>query len=204
MNEEKIDYLKEDPAIPSQRFALVSMVEPTNKKLVSARESFFAAHFLKHFIEEHDKALKWKLDENELTDLMKEKLDISLENVKRLYYEHQKFNMDKIDNEFNLEQNKNDEPLISGFKIRKVYSNEMLMKSEISTFQKHEPAIDIYVAPIGKWIPYCPRSQTNITHEYANDKLNDVVSMQYKRMEDDTIEFDKRFATAFAKEEKEN
>ena len=192
MENKQIDYLKEDPVLPGQTIALVSMVEPKNSRLLMNRESFFATRFLKGFLEEYTQALTYKIKngEEKLTDIIKEKLDISYENVKNQYYEFQKLSLDKLEQEFTKEQNTNAEPTITGFKVRGVFPNQMVAAQKAKELNTYEPFANIFAIEVGKWTPYCPLNDNDITPEYAEEKLNDLVKSKISEADKAKIAFE--------------
>ena len=209
----KMDYLKHDEAIPGQKYALISMVEPKHSKLLMNRESFIAANFIKYFIEEHVRVKqyeynnkfrnkKWaKLSNNDekstknnedLDTFMKEKLNLSFENIRKLYYEYQQYHGTKLDQQFNEKYNPDDEIVITGFKIRGVYPNETIARAEVDKFHLFEPAVDIYVAPVGKWIPYCSNTDQGIVKTYGEEKLNNIMAQKDIELQIKKAKFDDR------------
>jgi len=174
---QKIDYLKEDQEIPGQSIALVSMVEPTNSRMLMNRESLFATRFLKGFLEEYTQALTYKIEngEDKLTDMIKEKLDISYENIKNQYYEFQKLSLAELESEFNKTQNTNGEPTVTGFKVRGVFPNQLVAAQKAKELQVAEQFSNIFALPVGKWVPYCPMNSNDITPEFQEEALNDLV-----------------------------
>jgi len=165
------DYLKEDPYIPGQEYALISMVEPKNSKLLMNRESFFMTHFIKEYIGDNS---------------------VDYEDMKQKYYDYIALNQSRLDKRFNDEHNKSGEITISGLKIRGVYPC-IPKEKDIKKLHEHEPAVDIYVAPIGKWIPYCPINSDEILDvKYAHDKLNNVMKQCNKESSIEKQLFDKR------------
>lgn len=172
-----IDYLKEDPIINSQKFALVSMLEPKNKDLLMNRQAFFSSHFLIKFMEQHQLAVEYKKKhgKKKLTQYMKEYLDLSYENIRDRYYDFIQLHHDELDTKFNTKYNENDEIVLTGFKIRGTYPNKLVLDQEIKKFHLIEPHVDIYSCPVGRWIPYCPKSNEKITEEYAENKLNNLM-----------------------------
>lgn len=191
---DKIDYLKEDPIIPGQMYALISMMEPRNSSLVSNRESFFATMFLEWFLQENENTKEYirKNGTKALTPLMKEKLDISYKNIQNLYYEFVKNHSQKLYDKFNKEINKNNEPVVTGLKVRGTYPSTEFMEDAIETFHLNEPAVDIYTIPVGKWVPYLPGGQTGITEEYAEKKLNSLMNQQNIQLQERKLKFDER------------
>lgn len=202
-NPEKIDYLREDPVITGQEVALISFVEPKEKKLLKNRESFFATRFLKGFIEEYKQALEYQMKnpEKELTDEVKENLDISYENIKGKYYEYQKFNLQQLDQEFDSKYNDNKVPTVTGFKVRGVYPNQLITKTKAQELQHYEPAINVYCIPVGKWIPYCPLNDQEIDSEYQETELNEILKKKEDEYLKKELEFNHRKSELLKKTE---
>lgn len=191
---EKVDYLKEDPVISGQEVALISFVEPQEKRLLKNRESFFATRFLKGFIEEFKQAHEFTLQnpDTELTEEIKEKLDISYNNIKTKYYEYQKFNLSQLDAEFDKDFNKNKVPTVTGFKVRGVFPSQLVTGTKAKELQSLEPAINVYCVPVGKWIPYCPLNDQEIDSEYQTNELNDILKKKDDEHAKRQIEFEER------------
>lgn len=202
---EKVDYLKEDPSIASQEVALVSFVEPQEKRLLKNRESFFATRFLKGFIEEYKIAHEFTLKnpDAELTNEIKEKLDISYENIKTRYYDYQKYNLKQLDEEFDKEYNTNKVPTVTGFKVRGVFPSQLNTSAKAKELQALEPAINVYCIPVGKWIPYCPLNDQEIDSEYQTNELNEILKKRDDEHIKRELEFEQRKIDMLKKAEEE-
>lgn len=190
-----VDCLKEDEPIPGQRTAVISMVEPKYSKLMSNREAFFAANFLQKFFAERKSIEQYITKESNnisVTDLMKENFDFSFENIQKLYYEYLKFNGNTLQQKFDTKYNPQDIMLITGFKVRGVFSNDDLLKQAIKKFHKFEPAVNIYTVPVGKWIPYCPISDENIPQEFAEKQLNNLIKKQKFDVQEEKEKFENK------------
>jgi hypothetical protein len=188
--------LKTDPCIPGQKFALISMIEPKNKKLLKNKESFYATHFLHFFLQENNNVCEYeaKNGTEALTDMMKEKKNLDYDNIQMMYYEYLQSHSNHLDNEFNKLHNPKNEMVISGFKIRGVYpeQNETLQQ-DIEKFHNYEPYVDIYTAPIGQWVPYCPADTTDIISvQYAHEKLTAMLDNKKKNMKMQKKAFNER------------
>ena len=205
MESEKIDFLKEDPTIPGQEVALISFVEPQQKRLLKNKESFFATRFLKGFIEEYKLALEFTINnpDKELSDEIKEKLDITYENIKDKYYEYQKFNLSKLEEEFDKNYNKDKVPTVTGFKVRGVFPSQLVTTSKAKELQSFEPAINVYCVPVGKWIPYCPLNDQEIDSEYQTEQLNQLLKKKDDEHLKNELEFNHRKSELLKKAEEE-
>ena len=195
MNHQKKDWLKEDPVIDSQKIALVSMMEPKNHLLVRNRESFFATHFITWFLQEHNNTKEFmkKFPDQPLSDLMKEKLDFSYQNIQKQYYSYIENDENGLSDIFNRENNKNNEPIITGFKIRGTYETLEQAKYDARKFHDLEPAVDIYTVPVGKWMPYIPENSAGVTAEYTEKKLQSLMEQKNIEMDIRKADFDDRF-----------
>ncbi len=199
------DWLKEDPPRSSQKLVLLSMVEPRNSNKARNRESFIAANFIKYFLDENKQVKEYikKKGTGSATDLMKEKLCYDYENIRKLYYSFTYVNGKKLEEEFTEKYNKNDEVMVTGIKVRGVYAAKgPELDSDIKTFRSLEPNIDIYTAPVGKWVPYIPSGQRGVTEEFANDKLTEIFKDNQKEIDATKKEFDER-CKIHKKEQKE-
>lgn len=82
----KVDYLIEDPDIPTQRFCCVSFIEPRDMRLVAKKETFMATHFMTQFLQEYEIAKEFSSNPNNpVTPEIQEKLDFSFENIQKQY-----------------------------------------------------------------------------------------------------------------------
>ena len=132
MEEKKIDYLKEDPEVPNQQIALVSMIEPQNSRMLMNKESFLATKFIDKFLKDYIQARDYinKEGEDKMTDIIKEKLDLSYENVRDRYYDWKKISLNDHEKEFDKKYNENREPTVTGFKVRGAYPNILVAKEK--------------------------------------------------------------------------
>ena len=205
MENQKVDYLKEDPVIPGQEVVLISFVEPQQKRLLKNRESFFATRFLKGFVEEYKQALEYQLKnpEKELTEEVKSKLDITYENIKDKYYSYQKYNLTKLDEEYDKEYNKDKVPTVTGFKVRGTFPNQLVTGQKVKELQRLEPAINVFCAPVGKWIPYCPLNEEEVESEYREEQLNELLKKKEDEHLKSELEFNHRKSELLKKAEEE-
>jgi hypothetical protein len=206
METQKVDYLKEDPIIPGQEVALISFVEPKNARLLQNKESFIASNFITHFLQLYEKTKKYQKEhpEEELTEELKETLNISYESIQKQYYSYQKFNLSVLENAFNKKNNKNKEPTVTGFKVRGVYPNQLVTKNKAEELHHFEPAINVFCIPVGKWIPYCPLNDQEVDSVYQNEQLNNLVKGKEDEMIKRDVDYEERKLRLKKKNEEEN
>jgi len=135
-------------------------------------------------------SLEMEHGEEKLTDLMKERLDISYESVKQQYYTFQEVMMTELDTEFEQNFNKKAEPTVTGFKIRGVYPSAEVAQEYAKQFHAYEPAVNIYTTPVGQWVPYCPMSDAQITAEYAQEQLTALMKSKADEVAKRQVEFE--------------
>ncbi len=177
MNEQKnIDYLTEDPIIPSQQYVCLSFIEPP-KDLLEAKEDFFMKKFLKQFMKdmyldfcvknniEHEKAQEPSFTETQINEM---------------YTAFKENNLDKLQLEFN-EQNEH-RTNIRGLKIRGSYTTQEEAKSRAQKLRREDNAHHIFVGQVGFWLPFNPINLDNVEQDYVNNQLNDLI--KEKRLAD--------------------
>jgi hypothetical protein len=204
----KYQYLKEDPQIPGQRFAVVSFAEPTNQDVVVNREAFVASRFLKVFIEEHLQAVEYMEKNVEtpeaITPEIKEKADLSYENIQKMFYLFRQLNFGKLQSEFEKLDEQNEQLSMRAFKVRGVYYTQEEATERCHEMVKFEPAVDVFTAKVGAWLPFNPVNIQDITVEHMDDELNTLIK---SKVDEDTkrkLEFQERKQKAIESIDKTN
>ena len=64
---------------------------------------------------------------------------------------------------------------VRGIKIRGVYGNEQEARSRATELQKSDALHNIYVAPVGKWLPWDDDPSKAQDEEYAETELNRIM-----------------------------
>lgn len=190
------DFLKIDTPIVNQTFALVSFVEPQNSNLVRQLEKFYTSEFIKWWTNEYKTILKWnQTNTKTYSDEMKQHLDTDQDNIELTYKEWLLTKESSLRDQFNKEHNQKDELIIRGFKIRGVYSTELEAKKASELLHVYEPAVNIYIVPVGKWVPYIENCEEIDNIIYSHNKLNEILSKKVLDIESKKLDFDDRFKT---------
>jgi hypothetical protein len=191
---EKVDYLKVDPKIPGQNFVCLSFVEPTNQDLVVDRESFFASKFVREFVGDYLQAKDYvdSNPEEKASDEIKAKLDLSVEAMEKKFYEFRSFNMAKLQTEFEEQDEKNKRVSMKGIKVRGTFNTLEEANERAKEMRKTEEAFHVYVGQVGYWMPFMPANTDDITAEYDEDDLNELVHSKIKEDEKRKIEYEER------------
>jgi hypothetical protein len=175
------DFLEVDQKIPGQNFTCLSFVTP---KCLPEKQVFFLHSFLKTIAKNYD------LDEDSIQEKYKDFLYI---------------NEEKLDSEF---YEKNDfQTTISGLKVRGTYDSLKEAQVRAKVLQRKDPNFNVFVAPVGYWLPWDPHPHKIDEQEYAEKELNTLVKKYKENQENkekhfnDNIKYAKEQA-AKAKEDK--
>lgn len=90
---------------------------------------------------------------------------------------------------------------MAAVKIRGSYTSEDEARRRAKHLQKVDPNFDIFVAPVGVWLPLV-NSTENIPVEYANEQLNDIIKGYKENQEKQKEIFDKRKSEMVAEAKK--
>jgi hypothetical protein len=187
-NPKYIDLLDEDKPIAGQKFACISFISPD--KIIRQKDMFFFEEFLKQFdlnksLEKFTQFLNFisfKLD-----DEYKNFIDAHEEKLEEKYKENYGF-----------------QTSTRGLKIRGVYPNEQEAELRCKILRELDPHHDIYVGPVGMWIPWEPEAYKTGRVEYLEDELNQLMNEKQKNEKTAKMEFDKRVREAKEKAMEEN
>ena len=61
---------------------------------------------------------------------------------------------------------------VRSVKVRGVYSSEEEAKDRCEKLQKIDGLHNVYIAPVGKWLPWCDDPEKATDFEYAESELN--------------------------------
>tara|TARA_B100001123_G_C15115961_1_gene949371 strand:- start:315 stop:1058 length:744 start_codon:yes stop_codon:yes gene_type:complete len=64
---------------------------------------------------------------------------------------------------------------VRGVKVRGVYASEEEAKRRCEELNKIDPDFNIYIAPVGCWLPWCDDPDKAEDCEYANEELNKLM-----------------------------
>lgn len=181
-DDDNVDWLTSDPPIYDQRYALVSLVLP--ESMTVKRELFLMTEFLK----------KTCADLNQRMELQPGKpLKVDADRLAEEYTGFKEVQGKKLGQEF-AEANGN-ATSVMGLKIRAVFESEGHARKRTKHFQEMDPACNVFLAEVGKWLPMYPSMEAHIENEeFANEQLNDMMK-KYKenlRMKDELYQQDKR------------
>ena len=72
---------------------------------------------------------------------------------------------------------------VRSVKVRGVYSSEEEAKDRCEKLQKMDGNHNVYIAPVGKWLPWCDDPEKASDFEYAESELNKLMKAYQKNQE---------------------
>lgn len=202
-NEKYIDLLDEDKPIAAQKFACISFVSPEH--ILKRKEIFMFEKFIKSWdfhksLEKYNQFLsfvsfKHNLSMDTLSADLKEFVDAERDSIVSTNMEDEYKNFldrteDKLEKEFN---EKHDfQTSIRGIKIRGSFPTQEEAELRCKVLRKVDPNHDVYVGPVGMWIPFHPDAYKTGKVEYMEETLNELMSEKEKNEEQAKEEFEYR------------
>ncbi len=206
-NPKYVDLLEEDKPISGQKFACLSFVSPEN--ILVQKNHFLFQEFLKHYdftksVQKFSQFLNfvsYKYSIN-FDDVMKDfqeytKSEKDTFNTNYVRDEYKNFldaNEERLDDDFNCENSF--QTSTRGLKVRGVYSTQEEAELRCKLLREVDPNHDIYVGPVGNWIPWEPEAYKTGRVEYLEDELNQLMNEKNKNEAAAKTEFEKRVLEA--------
>jgi len=202
-NPKYVDLLEEDRAIAGQKFVCVSFVSPD--KILKQKDIFFFEQFLNKwdFSKSMDKfvqfisfvSFKYKLSFDDLSADFKEFVKEEHEALKmsRLEDDYKTFidqNEEGLENAFNSQHQF--QTSTRGLKIRGVYPSIEEAELRCKMLREIDPSHDVFVGPVGLWMPWDPEAYKTGRVEYLEDELNQLMLEKNKNESFAKTAFDKR------------
>lgn len=198
-----VDMLDEDKPIANQKFACLSFVSP--EKVLKQKEMFFFESFLKQWEFSHSMnkfmdflnfiSFKYQIKFNDLNNdftefIEEEQTSIRASSVDDSYKTYLDQNEDSLEKEFNIQHEF--QTSIRGLKIRGVYPTKEEAELRCKILRELDPNHDVYVGPVGLWLPWHPEPYKTEKVEYFEEDLNQL--MYHKKVNEDAAknEFEKR------------
>jgi len=214
-NPKYVDVLDEDDTLAGQKFACMSFISP--EKILKQRETFLFDQFVQqwdfaksmtkfsdfiHFI-----SYKYNLKAD---DIIHDFNDFSNE-------EEAKLKAGSVSDDFQNFLDKNEDRLTEkfqkenafqtstrGLKIRGVYPTQEEAELRCKKLREADPSHDIYVGPVGIWVPWDPDAYKTGRVEFMEEELNQLHQEKLKNEAKAKEEFDRRIKDTKRKAIEEN
>jgi hypothetical protein len=185
-NPKYVDVLEVDKPIAGQNYGCFSFISP--EKIIKQREMFYFEKFLKSWeisksMEKFHEFLnfisfKYRLKFEDMVvdfeEFLKEEKDnivnsVSLENDYKTYLDNHEHELEK---EFNVKHNF--QTSVRGFKAGGNFQTQEEAEFRAKMLREANPHFDVYVGPIGVWLPWEPEAYKTGRVEYMEDELNQL------------------------------
>lgn len=176
MTDLKEDFLSVDSPIPGQNYVCLSFVSP--ERMIRNRELYFVKHFLNDILGNEEK----------VGFLLKQKF-LTYEQVEDLYESFKIRDKKVVEDKFNEENEF--QTSMRTLKVRGVYDTEREAKFRAKQLQSRDKNFNVFVGPVGYWLPWDPNPSEMTNQEYANDKLNELMKKYQENKSHRDFVFDK-------------
>lgn len=203
LNPKYIDVLEEDKPIAGQKFSCISFISP--EKIIKMRELFFFEQFLKqwelskslecynHFL--HFLAYKYSLVfdsiESDFKDFCKDEKDklcsTTVEDDYKNYIDNNESDLEDKFGKLHTFQTS-----VRGVKVRGCYPTQEEAELRCKMLREIDPSHDVYVGPVGMWLPFHPEAYKTGRVEYLEEELNQLMHEKRNNESYAKTEFDKR------------
>lgn len=214
-NGDNIDYLDEDPEIPTQRYCLVSFLSP--EKVIADKNRFFFAEFMQFMNYdwkvkglEHMMVFLAKKYDLKVEDLLKdaeefgkvrdaEIKETDLEEQYQVFLlKHEKTTQEKYDNSVEFRTN------VRGVKVRRAFASVEEAQVMAKVYQRKYPKDSIYIGKVGAWLPWDPSEHLMPEVEYAEKELNELMRKYKENESNREIFFAEQREESIKKQKEEN
>jgi hypothetical protein len=188
-----IDYLDEDPEIPTQKYCVVSFISP--EKVIKQKEEFMFEEFMKWT--DYDFKIKGlesfaaflaKKYSLKVDDLLKDAEDFSRvrkDEIKQTDI-HEQYQVFLLKNEKDLQERYDNmvdfRTNIRGVKVRRAFATVEETQMFAKVLQRRYPKDNLYIGKVGAWLPWDPSEHLMPEVEYAEKELNELMR-KYKENE---------------------
>ena len=202
-NKKYIDLLDEDMNVAGQKFVCISFISP--EPIIKQRNEFMFENFVNNY--DYTKSVskfntflgflsyKYNLNiedlQNDMNEYLKEEdKELHQSNIQEEFKNFMDVNEDKLEEEFN--EKYQFQTSVRGLKVRGSYPNQAEAELRCKMLREVDPNHDVYVGPVGMWMPYHPEYYKTGHVEYMEDELNQLMHEKDKNEKKAKIEFENR------------
>ena len=202
-NPKYIDLLDEDKPIAGQKFTCVSFVSP--EKILKVKNQYFFEEFLKHW--DYSKGVQ---KFTQFLNFISFKYTMNFDKIMVDFQEFLKSEEEALvkttisDDYKNFTDAKEDDLTTSfnemhgfqtntrGLKVRGSYTSQEEAELRCKMLRELDPHHDVFVGPVGMWMPWEPEAYKTGRVEYLEEELNQLMHEKTKNEQQARHEFDKR------------
>ena len=211
---QSIDLLDEDRPIAEQKFVCLSFVSPENE--IKNKDRFLFERFVEEYnftkmAENLAKfsnfiSFKYNLDIDSLKEDLKvfaqeekESMHQTVEDDFKQFIDKQEKKLDKLYTEKHGFQTS-----VRGLKVRGVFPTQQEAELRCKMLREVDPNHDVYVGPVGVWVPFHPDAYKTGKVEYLEKELNELMNEKNKNEEKAKVAFETRVKESKLKAINEN
>jgi hypothetical protein len=204
-NPNYVDLCDEDSPIAGQKFACMSFISPD--KILKKRETYLFDQFVKQWdfnksmskyfdflnflaFKYHLKIEDVSADFNEFVKEEETRLKADAALVENEYKNFLEKNEDSLNEKFQREHSF--QTSVNGLKIRGVFQTQDEAELRCKKLREVDPNHDIFVGPVGVWIPWDPNAYKTGRVEFMEEELNQLHREKLKNEEKAKQEFEMR------------
>ena len=214
-NAKYIDLLDEDRPVAGQKFACLSFISPEH--IIKQKDLFLFEEFIKNW--DFTKSME---KFSQFLNFVSYKYHIDFDNLTKDFQEFSKDEMEKlisttIEDDYKNFLDEHEERLekkfgekhafqtsIRGIKVRGVFPTQQEAELRCKLLRQNDPNHDVYVGPVGIWVPFHPEAYNTGRVEYMEETLNELMSEKKKNEDKAKDEFDQRVKETKEKAIEEN
>jgi len=202
-NPKYVDLLEEDKPLAGQKFVCCSFVSP--EKILKQKDIFFFEEFLKKW--EFDKSMekfiqflnfisfKYNVNFEDLTTDFKdfvneEKINLAKSPMEDDYKTFLDKNEEELEKQFGIAYNF--QTSTRGLKVRGSYPTIEEAELRCKMLREIDPNHDVFVGPVGMWMPWEPEAYKTGRVEYMEEELNQLMHEKTKNETNAKNAFDQR------------
>lgn len=201
-----VDLLDEDKPIAEQKFCCLSFVSPENE--IKNKKLFMFESFLKEY--DFNKSMekfiqfvnyisyKYNINSEEIVTEFKTFVESERPSLTKSCEDDYKTFLDN--NEERLEKTFNEkhnfQTSVRGLKVRGVFPSQQEAELRCKMLREVDPNHDVYVGPVGIWVPFHPEAYKTGNVQYLEKELNELMHEKKKNDDKAKVEFDKRVKEA--------
>ena len=209
-----VDLLDEDKPIAEQKYACLSFISP--EKIIKQKDVFFFEQFIKTYdfnksIEKYIQFLnfvsyKYNIDSEKLHEDFKEYVESEKESLKTSVEDDYKNFVENSEEKLEKEFSKLHEfqTSVRGIKVRGVFPSQEEAELRCKMLREVDPNHDVYVGPVGLWVPFHPEAYKTGNVQYLESELNSLMNEKNKNEEKAKLAFDTRVKESKLNAIKEN
>lgn len=209
-----VDLLDEDKPLAEQKYVCLSFVSP--EYIIKKKDEFMFENFVEqyHFNKTAELitqfsnyiSFKYNINSEEIMDEVKEFVKNETDKFHEKVNDDFKSFIDKNEESLELEFSKKHEfqTTTRGIKVRGVFPSQQEAEMRCKMLREVDPNHDVYVGPVGIWVPFHPEAYKTGRVEYLENELNDLMHEKVKNEEKAKQAFDTRVKESKLNAIKEN